>query len=84
MEPKDNQLVASGGEDDKAYVWNITNGEVLFECTNHQDSVTSVAFSHDGGYLATADMSGLIQVWKVTTKSMVWSFEVGDLNVRKQ
>ena len=27
------QLVASGGEDDKAYVWKASNGEVLLECT---------------------------------------------------
>lgn len=71
----------SGGEDDKAYVWNISDGEVAFECANHQDSVTSALFSHDGCYLATADMGGFIQVWKVATKSVVWSFETGDLNV---
>jgi len=27
------QLVASGGEDDKAYVWKASDGEVLLECT---------------------------------------------------
>jgi len=80
LNPKDNQLVVSGGEDDKAFVWNITDGKVLFECSNHRDSVTYTLFSHDGVYLATADMSGFIQVWKVATKSMVWSFEIGDLN----
>ncbi|EFX86282.1 hypothetical protein DAPPUDRAFT_187565 [Daphnia pulex] len=79
FEPKESKLVVSGGEDDKAYVWNITDGQVLFECTNHQDSVTCALFSHDGCYVATADMAGLIQVWKVGTKSVVWTFETGDL-----
>lgn len=81
MEPKEGKLVVSGGEDDKAYVWNITDGEILFECGNHNDSVTCALFSHDGTYVATGDMSGLIQVWKVATKAVVWSFEMGDLNV---
>ena len=82
FEPKESKLVVSGGEDDKAYVWNITDGQVVFECSNHQDSVTTALFSHDGCYVATADMSGFIQVWKVATKSVVWTFETGDLNVR--
>jgi len=82
FEPKESKLVVSGGEDDKAYVWNVTDGQVVFECGNHQDSVTSALFSHDGSYVATADMGGFIQVWKVATKSVVWTFETGDLNVR--
>ncbi|KAK4003322.1 angio-associated migratory cell protein [Daphnia magna] len=80
IEPKESKLVVSGGEDDKAFVWDITDGQVVFECGNHQDSVTSALFSHDGCYLATADMSGFIQVWKMATKSVVWTFETGDLN----
>lgn len=40
-------------------------------------------FSHDSSLVATADMSGLIKVWKVESKEEIWSFEVGDLEVRK-
>ena len=32
-------------------------------------------------YVATADMSGLIKVWKVSSGEEVWSFETGDLEV---
>ena len=32
--------------------------------------------------VASGDMSGLIKVWKVETKEEIWSFEVGDLEVR--
>jgi angio-associated migratory cell protein len=71
----------SGGEDDTAYVWKVENGEVVFECGNHRDSVTHAQFSHDGVYVATADMAGFIQVWKMATKAVVWSFEMGDLSV---
>ncbi|KAI1899463.1 hypothetical protein AGOR_G00062060 [Albula goreensis] len=79
LDPATNSLVVTGGEDDKAYIWRICDGEVVFECTGHKDSVTCGSFSHDSKLVATGDMSGLIKVWKVDTKEEVWSFEVGDL-----
>ena len=33
IDPRTSQLVASGGEDDKAYVWKASDGEVVLECT---------------------------------------------------
>lgn len=74
-----NTYVVSGGEDDRAFVWNITNGEVLFECTGHKDSVTCVGFNHDSSLVATGDMSGLIKVWNVPSMSTIWEFETSDL-----
>ena len=55
----------------------------LMLSTGHKDSVTCAMFSHDSSLVATADMSGLIKVWKVESKEEIWSFEVGDLEVRK-
>lgn len=48
----------------------------------HKDSVTCAEFSHDSSMVASGDMSGMIKVWKVETKEEIWSFEVGDLEVR--
>ena len=48
----------------------------------HKDSVTCATFSHDSSLVATGDMSGMIKVWKVESQQEVWSFEVGDLEVR--
>ncbi|KAJ8403475.1 hypothetical protein AAFF_G00352470 [Aldrovandia affinis] len=79
LDPATNSLAVTGGEDDKAYVWRINDGEVVFECTGHKDSVTCASFSHDSKLVATGDMAGLMKVWKVETKEEVWSFEVGDL-----
>ncbi|XP_066520983.1 angio-associated migratory cell protein [Hoplias malabaricus] len=79
LDPVMNNLAITGGEDDKAYVWNIADGEVLFECTGHKDSVTCAGFSHDSKLVVSGDMSGLIKVWKIETKEEIWSFEVGDL-----
>ncbi|KAH3753809.1 angio-associated migratory cell protein-like [Dreissena polymorpha] len=78
IEPTACQLAVTGGQDDKAYVWKIASGEMLFECTGHKDSVTCAGFSHDGVYVATADLSGLVKVWKVETHQEVFSFESSD------
>ncbi|KAK6166332.1 hypothetical protein SNE40_023054 [Patella caerulea] len=79
VDPKTRSLAVTGSQDDKALVWNISTGDVVMECTGHKDSVTSVGFSHDSMYIATADMSGLIKVWKTETKEEIWSFEGGEV-----
>ncbi|KAB5583855.1 hypothetical protein PHYPO_G00100530 [Pangasianodon hypophthalmus] len=79
LDPVTNNLAITGAEDDKAYVWNVIDGDVSFECTGHKDSVTCATFSHDSKLVASGDMSGLIKVWKVEAKEEIWSFEVGDL-----
>lgn len=79
LDPQQSALAVTGGEDDKAFVWRVSDGELLFECSGHKDSVTCAVFSHDSTLVATGDMSGLLKVWSVETKQEVWSFEVGDL-----
>ena len=79
----ENTLVASGGEDDVCYVWNLQSGEVLKKLDSFKDSVTHVKFNHDGSYLAVADMSGTIMVVKILpnfSTEPVWSFETGDIS----
>ena len=41
-------ILVSGGEDDTAYIWNTSTGEILFQCIGHTDSVISCGFSPDG------------------------------------
>lgn len=79
LDPATNSLAVTGGEDDRAFVWRVSDGEVLLECTGHKDSVTCAVFSHDSSLVASGDMSGLIKVWKLESKEEIWSFEVGDL-----
>ena len=70
-------LVATGGEDDKGYVWRLEDGEVMFTMDEWGDSVTEVAWNKDGSMLAAADMAGNIKVWKYPGYKQVWSFELG-------
>ncbi|XP_046426327.1 angio-associated migratory cell protein isoform X1 [Neodiprion fabricii] len=76
---KDGTLAATGGEDDKAYVWEVSSGRVVLNCTGHSDSVTFTEFNHDGFYLATADMNGIIQVWKMSNRILIWDYNMGDM-----
>lgn len=76
---KDGLIAVTGAEDDMAYVWSTSTGEVIFECTGHKDSVTEVGFNFDDQYVATADMAGLIQVWSVKEKKLVWCNEGDDM-----
>lgn len=75
---KDGKLASTGGEDDKAYIWNTATGEIIHECIGHQDSVIFADFNYDDSYVATGDMSGIIQVWKISNKQRIWDFNVGD------
>jgi len=79
LHPTEN-LAVTGGEDDKAYVWNTDTGDVVFTVEGHSDSVISAEFSHDGVYVATADMAGEIQVFKTTKEyKKIWNFSMGDM-----
>jgi WD40 repeat protein len=69
-------IIASGGGDDKAYIWNADTGEQLFCLEGHTDSVVQVAFSAvDSRYLATGAMDGGIRVWNVETGAQVVALE---------
>ncbi|KAI9595074.1 WD40-repeat-containing domain protein [Syncephalis fuscata] len=69
--PTEPYLFATGGGDDKAYLWRADTGETLVELSGHTDSVTSIAFSADGTYLATGGMDGKVHVWQVPSGTLV-------------
>ncbi|XP_043285332.1 angio-associated migratory cell protein [Venturia canescens] len=75
---RDGKYAATGGEDDMAYLWDTSSSEVILECKGHKDSLIFTGFNHDDTYLATGDMSGIIKVWKISEKNVVWDFDMGD------
>jgi len=70
----------SGGQDDVAYVWDPVTGSVKFSCLGHTDSVHCVAINNTNAWIATADMGGLVQVWKSSSGEKVFDYEVDDIH----
>ncbi|KAL0421941.1 UNVERIFIED_CONTAM: hypothetical protein Slati_3217000 [Sesamum latifolium] len=64
--PTDATLVATGGGDDKGFLWRISQGDWAFELQGHQDSVSSLSFSADGQLLASGSLDGIVKVWDIT------------------
>ncbi|AES80339.1 transducin/WD-like repeat-protein [Medicago truncatula] len=63
--PIDATLVATGGGDARGILWKIGQGNRASELQGHSDSVSSLAFSYDGKFLASGSMDGIVQVWDV-------------------
>lgn len=76
---KDDKIGVTGGEDDVGYVWDLDSCDVIFECSGHKDSVIEVSFNFDSSFVATADMSGMVQVWSISEKKLVWCNEGDDI-----
>ncbi|RWS14049.1 angio-associated migratory cell protein-like protein [Dinothrombium tinctorium] len=74
----DSTLAASGGQDDKAFVFS-PSGQVMFQCDGHKDSVIAIEFSAKSKYLATGDMSGYVQIWEVaSTNNKIFEHDFGE------
>ncbi|EPS71726.1 hypothetical protein M569_03033, partial [Genlisea aurea] len=59
-------LVATGGGDNKAFMWKIGQGDWALELNGHQDSVSSLSFSADGRFLASGSLDGVVKIWDAT------------------
>jgi WD40 repeat protein len=60
----DANLVATGGEENTAMVWDVATGLPLaFPPLEHDTPVIQVAFSRNGRWLASASRDGTVRVW---------------------
>ncbi|URD82781.1 WD domain, G-beta repeat [Musa troglodytarum] len=73
--PTDASLVATGGKDDRGFLWKIGAADASLELQGHQDTVSTVAFSFDGQLLATGGFDGLIHVWDASSGSLKRTLE---------
>lgn len=59
-------LAATGGQDDRAFIWKVDTKQELLDTGNqHKESVCVVKFNRNSTHLVTADLNGLIKVWKI-------------------
>ena len=64
-------IVASGGGDDRAYIWDANSGQLIKEFAGHGDSVASLAFSFDGKYVASGGMDGIAHVYHLDSEKVI-------------
>ncbi|KAF7242841.1 hypothetical protein EG68_10531 [Paragonimus skrjabini miyazakii] len=72
IDPTGTYLV-SGGQDHVAIVWDLQTGRIMFTTEKLEDSVTCVAFSSDGNFLAAGDMAGGVRVWLRPEDGRSWT-----------
>ncbi|XP_010691769.2 uncharacterized protein LOC104905024 [Beta vulgaris subsp. vulgaris] len=61
--PTDATLVATGGRDDRAFLWRIGQGDCSKELAGHKNTVSSLAFSSDGQLLASGGLDASVKIW---------------------
>lgn len=60
-------LLAVGGRGERVEILDLLNGRLLESLSGHEGSVTSIRFSPNGRWLATADSSYSARLWDLTT-----------------
>ncbi len=63
INPRDANIVVTGGADDRAFLWDLRNGDRIAELAGHTDSVADVAFNFDGSLVATSGLDGKVRLW---------------------
>jgi len=75
VHPGASELIATGGGDDTAGLWNRESKQRLFSLSGHTDSVIGVAFNVAGTMLATAGMDGVVKIWNPVDGSLLRTLE---------
>jgi len=70
----DGRRLVTGSRDQTARVWDTATGRELLALKDHPGLVTSVAFSLDGGMIATVS-EGMVRIWKAAAPSDLLTWE---------
>jgi uncharacterized caspase-like protein len=67
----DEQTLASGGEDNKVKLWNLSNGKLLHTFAGHKDTVWTVAISPDSQTLVSGSGDHKIKIWNLASGRLI-------------
>lgn len=76
----DGTLLVSGGNDNVVRVWNINDGTLVYEFTDHTRHIYCVAFHPDGQSVISGDLIGGLKQWEVTTGNEMRTFDATPLH----
>lgn len=61
----DGQYIASGGEDSKVKIWNVSNGFCFITFNEHTSSVTGIQFSNSKKFLVSSSLDGTVRAFDI-------------------
>jgi WD40 repeat protein len=71
----DGKVLASGGYDNRIWLWDPDTGKALRALEGHKGPVNCIAFSADGKWLASGNQDKELRLWEVATGTVRRRFE---------
>ncbi|KAG8362621.1 hypothetical protein BUALT_BualtUnG0057600 [Buddleja alternifolia] len=71
--PNQPSILASGSKDSTVKLWDVEQGKLLCSLNGHWDTISCLAFSPNGEYLASGSQ-GQINIWSVKEKYLIRSY----------
>jgi WD40 repeat protein len=71
------KLLATGGDDTRARIWDARSHRLLHTLSGHASAVSSVAFDRNGDRVVTGNLDGTARIWDVRTGKLLHELDVG-------